>query len=111
MRGPAAVPCPVFHTGDLGAGMKVHFLAWLEFSLVYFLLFEFNRIEVRVRASSGVMSISSVADSPHPVQRHLSTVVQVARGGGAFGAEIGTVPGKPGRSVPPGSLEAGDFSK
>lgn len=109
MRGTAAVPCPVFHTGDLGAEMKVHFLAWLEFSLVYFLLFEFSRIEVRVRTSSGVMSISSVTDSPHPVQRHLSTVVQVARGGGTFGAEI--VPGKPGRSTPPGSLEAGDFSK
>lgn len=66
MRGTAAVPCPVFHTGDLGAEMKVHFLAWLEFSLVYFLLFEFSRIEVRVRTSSGVMSISSVADSPTP---------------------------------------------
>ena len=69
---------PCFPQGGPGCRNESSFLAWLEFSLVYFLLFEFSRIEVRVRASSGVMSISSVADSPHPVRRHLSTVVQVA---------------------------------
>ena len=74
-------PALFFTWGDRGAGMKVHFLAWLELSLVYFLLSEFNRTEVRVRVSSGVTSISSIADSPHLFQRYLSTVVQVARVG------------------------------
>ena len=100
---------PCFPHGGPGCRNESSFSGLARIFLVYFLLFEFSRIEVRVRTSSGVMSISSVADSPHPVQRHLSTVVQVARGGGTFGAEI--VPGKPGRSTPPGSLEAGDFSK
>ena len=57
---------PCFPTGGLGAGVKVHFLAWLEFSLVYFLPFEFSKTEVRVRVSSGVMSMSLVADSLRP---------------------------------------------
>lgn len=96
MSGTAAVPCPVLHAGGLGAGVKVHFLAWLEFSLVYFLPFEFSKTEVRVRVSRGVMSMSPVADSLRPCPKTSFYSGSGGQGGGTFSAEIGTVPGKPG---------------